>query len=191
MRRDFLYAFRLLRGSPGFTAVAILTLALGIGANTAIFSVVNAVLLRPLPLRAPERLVFLIASRAESRYPFSVPAYETIRDRNHSFSSMTSFCQQGLTLTGVGEPERLPAALVTASFFTTLESQPLLGRAFRPGEDQPGANPVAIISHSLWQRRFAADRGVLGKTLTLDNNVATIVGVMPPAYGFPFPRTDV
>lgn len=191
VRRDFLFAFRLLRGSPGFTTVAILTLALGIGANTAIFTVVNAVLLQPLPLQSPERLVFLIASRAESRYPFSVPAYESLRDRNHSFSSVTAFCEQGLTLTGLGEPERLEAALVSASFFGTLESQPLLGRAFLPGEDQPGAKPVVLISHSLWQRRFAADRGVLGKTLTLDGNIATIIGVMPPAYGFPFRGTDV
>jgi len=188
------YAIRLLRKSPGFTVVAVLTLALGIGANTAIFSVVNALLLRPLPLHAPERLLSITGSKPQQGgavFPFSLIAYETIRDRNRSFSGVTAFCGEGLTLTGAGEPEQLTAARVSPEFFDVLETQPVLGRAFLPAEGEPGGKPVVLISHRLWQRRFASDPAILGKPINLGQEVYTIMGVAPPEFPFPYDGTDL
>jgi len=183
-----------MRKSPGFTVVAVLTLALGIGANTAIFSVVNALLLRPLPLHAPERLVLIVGSKPQQGgavFPFSLISYETIRDRNRSFSGVTAFCREGLTLTGAGDPEQLTAARVSPEFFEVLLTQPMLGRAFLPAEGEPGGKPVVLISHRLWQRRFASDPGILGKPINLGQEVYTIVGVAPPEFPFPYEGTDI
>ncbi|HEY2012011.1 MAG TPA: ABC transporter permease, partial [Bryobacteraceae bacterium] len=157
MWQSLRYGFRLLLKSPGFTIVAVLTLALGIGANTAIFSVVNALLLRPLPLPEPGRLLVMTASNPSSGnrvFPFSLIAYETVRDRNRSFSGVTAFQSQSLTLTGSGDPVVLSAARVSPNFFDVLQVQPMLGRGFRADEGEAGGQPVVVISSSLWQARF-------------------------------------
>jgi putative ABC transport system permease protein len=179
--------------SPGFTAVAVLTLALGIGANTAIFSVVNALLWRGLPLEDPDRLVqvsVLNQARNLQTVPFSLSAFETMRDRNRSFSGIAAFAGDTFSLTGSvtggDRAEQLAAARVSPNFFDVLGVRPLMGRGFQAAEGEPGGRPVAIVSHSLWQRRFASDAAILGKLLTLGQDVYTIIGVMPPE--FPFPR---
>ena len=170
--------------------VAIVTLALGIGGTTAVFSVVNEMLLRALPLDEPQRLVFISASdpqRGVISGRFSLISYEHLRDSNRSFAGIAAFTGEGLTLTGAGDPEQLRAARVSPDFFRVLGSAPLLGRAFRDSDTAPGV----VISHGLWQRRFASDSQILGKPVTLAQRVYTIVGVMPADYGFPFPGVDV
>jgi putative ABC transport system permease protein len=192
--RDVSYALRTLRKSPGFAAIAVLTLALGIGGNTAVFSVVNALLLRPLPLPEPDRLLFLTGSnpsRPGAGFPFSLNAYETIRDGNRSLSGIAAFCGEGLTLTGLGDPEQLSAALVSPNFLEVLQVQPLLGRGFQPEEGEAGGKPLVLISQRLWQNRFASDPGILGRPVTLGQDVYTIIGVMPPEFPFPYKGTDV
>ncbi len=192
--RDVFYALRTLRKSPGFTLVAVLTLALGIGGNTAVFSVVNALLLRPLPLPEPDRLLLLTGSnptRPGSGFPFSLTAYETIRDGNRSLSGVTAFCGENITLTGVGDPAQLMASLVSPNFFEVLRVQPLLGRGFQPAEGEDGGKPVVLISRRLWQNRFAGDPAILGRPITLGQDVYTIIGVMPAEFPFPFTDTDI
>ena len=188
------HTLRTLRKSLAFTIVAVLTLALGIGANTAIFSVVNALLLRSLPLADPARLVSLTADypqRGITGGAFSVAAYETLRDGNHSFAGIVAECQEGFTLLNGGDPEQLPGARVSANFLDVLGTRPVLGRGFRAEEGLPGGNPVALISYSLWQRRFGADPRVVGRSVTLNQEDYSVIGVMPPDYAFPFPATDV
>jgi putative ABC transport system permease protein len=188
------HAVRVLRKAPGFTIVAVLTLALGIGANTAIFSVVNALLLRSLPLEDPARLAALSADypqRGVKGGAFSVAAYETLRDGNHSFNGIVAYAGEGFTLLGAGEPERLPGARVSPNFLDVLGTRPVMGRGFRTEEGIAGARPVALIGYSLWQRRFGADPHVLGKPVTLNQEVYSIVGVMPPDYAFPVAGTDI
>jgi predicted permease len=176
--QDLKYAARMLAKNPGFTAVAVLTLALGIGANTAIFSVVNALLLRPLPLvHQPGELAYLSRS-------YSYPSYEFLRDHNAVFSGL--FAQGGtmsLNLNAGGEPELVTGELVTANFFSVLGTPAARGRTFLPEEDHnPGAHPVAVLSHGLWQRRFGADADILQKTILLNGLRFTIVGVMPAGF---------
>ncbi len=192
--RDVSYALRTMRKSPGFTLVAVLTLALGIGANTAVFSLVHALLLRPLPLPEPDRLMFLTGSnpaRPGAGVPFSLTAYETVRDGNRSLSGVTAFCAEGLTLTGLGDPVQLTGSLVSPNFFEVLRVQPLLGRGFQASEGEAGGKPVVLISRRLWENRFAGDPAVLGRTVTLGQDQYTIIGVMPPDFPFPFAGTDV
>jgi predicted permease len=194
MPHDLRYALRLMVKSPAFTAVAILTLALGIGANTAIFSVVNALVLRPLPLGDPDRLVLISVSNPARGFrgsSFSLASYEALRDRNRTFSGIAGFCFDALTLTGGAEPEQLAAARVSPNFFDVLGTQPSIGRGFRAADGDAGAAPVALISSGLWQRRFASDPGVLGKTISLDQEVYSIIGVLPAEYAFPSPGQDV
>jgi predicted permease len=194
MWQSLRYGLRVIRKSPGFAAIAVLTLALGIGANTAIFSVVNALLLRSLPLEQPDRLVYLSGFNPErgiSGGGFSVAAYENIRDGNHSFTGVAAFVfNDSFTLTGAGEPEQIGAARVAPNFLDVLGARPLLGRGFQAAEGVEGARPVTLISHALWERRFAADRNILGKTITFDQDVYTIIGVMPADFPFPFPGID-
>ncbi|HXB73966.1 MAG TPA: ABC transporter permease [Candidatus Acidoferrales bacterium] len=192
MLQTLRYALRMMAKSPGFTAVAVLTLALGIGANTAIFSVVNALLLRSLPLETPDRLVqvsVLNQARGLQTVPFSLSAFESLRDRNRSFSGIAAIAGETFTLTGGDRPEQLAAARVSPNFFDLLGVQPMMGRGFQTAEGEPGGRPVAIVSHSFWKRRFASDPDILGKPLTLSQDVYTIIGVMPPE--FPFPRPDL
>ena len=188
------YALRMMARSPAFTAVAVLTLALGIGANTAIFSVVNALLLRSLPLAEPDRLVqvsVMNQARIQQAVPFSLAAYETLRDRNASFSGVAAYCGDTFTLTGGDRPEQLAAARVSPNFFDVLGVVPMIGRSFQTAEGETGGRLVAIISNALWHRRFASDAAIPGKPLTLGQDVYTIIGVMPPEFPFPLPGLDV
>jgi putative ABC transport system permease protein len=180
--QDLRYGARMLRKSPGFTIVAVLTLALGIGANTAIFSVVNGVLLRPLPFRDPSRLV-LIAEK--SSFPVISTSYENYldwRDQSHSFESMEATRSGSITLTGAGEPERLNVRMATAGLFSMLGINAQIGRTFLPEEDRAGGTPVALLSYGLWQRRFGGSADVIGKTVNLDLQPYTVVGILPNGF---------
>jgi putative ABC transport system permease protein len=182
--QDIHYAVRMLKKSPGFTAVAVLTLALGIGANTAMFSVVKAILLEPLRYQDSDRLVILNHYYPQLRAGVSAPGYVYYRDNTHSFENMTAHTAWDANLTGQGEPERLRGLLVSASFFETLGVSPVLGRAFKAEEDQPGGNQVVILTYQLWRCRFGGDRNVLQTTLSLNGRSYTVVGVMPEAFRF-------
>jgi putative ABC transport system permease protein len=187
--RDVRFAFRTLAKSPGFAAVVVLTLALGIGANTAIFSVVNAVLLRPLPFAAPDRLMSVVSTR-RGNVPDNVsyPDFADWRAQNHVFSEMAAYTADSGTLTGQSEVLHIQGADVSADLFSLLDVKPILGRAFLPNEDKlPAANGAfaIILSHRLWWEGFHADPGVLGRTIEIDNREFTVVGVAPPEFQFP------
>jgi putative ABC transport system permease protein len=185
MLADLRYALRALRKSPGFTLVAALTLAIGIGANSAIFSVVNAVLLRPLPYRAPEGLVTV-----NHYYPslngleagVSAAGFVDYRDRTRSFAGVAVQTPWRPSLTGLGDPERLAGARVSGAYFSTLGVPAALGRALRPDEDAPGREAVVVLGDGFWRRRFGADPAVIGRTLTLEGRPHEIVGVMPAGF---------
>ena len=183
------FGLRQLRKSPGFALVAILTLAMGIGANTAMFSVVDTILLRPLPYDHPDRLV--VVSETESVAPadeLGVAAQEYLdyRDQNHSFSSVAAYESDGFNLTGQGQPRRVRAARISSSAFPTLGASPLMGRAFTMQEDRSGFDNVVELSYSLWQNQYHGDPGILGRTIKLDEKPYTVIGVMPPSFHFPF-----
>jgi predicted permease len=186
--QDLRYGLRVLLKNPGFTAVAVIALALGIGANSAIFSVVNTVLLRPLPYKDPDRLVMVWEENAKAGYPRDTPAaanYIDWRDQNQVFEGMAAIADQSFNLTGAGEPERIEGRRVSASLFPLLGVEPHLGRALLPEEDQPGGNRVVVLSHGLWQRRFGSDAKIIGQPLTLNGESYEVVGVMPPHFQFP------
>jgi putative ABC transport system permease protein len=188
MWRDMWFGLRMMRRSPGFMAVAVLTLALGIGVNTAIFSVVNAVLLRPLPYKDPARLVLVQESLPKLGWDFgSMAAGETLdyMAGNESFSQMAAYTTDTLNLTGRGEARRVQAARVSPSLFPLLGVAPRLGRAFVPDEDRPGAN-VIVLSGAFWRRAFGGDVNVVGQTVKLDEKPYTIIGVMPEGVQFPY-----
>jgi putative ABC transport system permease protein len=177
------YALRRLKNSPGFTIVAVLTLALGIGANTAMFSIVNAVLLRPLPYRDPQRLVLLSEHWPQfPRLSLSYLNFRDWRDQSHSFEAVAAVRNNVVTMTGIPEAERLPSQNVTANLFDMLGIKPELGRTFSDAEDKPGGPPVALISHSLWRRHFSSSPSVLGRSIILDNESYSIIGVMPAGF---------
>ena len=189
--QDLRYGARKLRKSPGFTLVAVMTLALGIGANTAVFSVVNAVLLRPLPYKDPERLVRL--SEYSEKIPeisVSYPNFLDWREQQTSFELMAAMQPGSYNLSGEGEPERLAGGHVSPEFFKVLGVEPALGRSFTEEENRPGVGRVAVISHSLWQRRFGSDPGILGRALTLNGEPYTVVGVTRRGFVYGAP-TDV
>jgi putative ABC transport system permease protein len=189
---DLRYAVRLLRTRPGFAAVAILTLALGIGATTAIFSVVHAVLLNPLPFRDAARLVHVrITGRDGALFPLPDTDFLAWRAQNRTADAVAVFASGSTTLTGDGAPERLTAAGVTDRFFDVLGARPLLGRVLQEGDDKPGAPKTALISYALWTRRFRSDASVVGRAVTLDAESHTIVGVMPAGFRFPDADVDV
>jgi putative ABC transport system permease protein len=181
--QDLRYAVRQLRKSPGFTTVAILTLAIGIGANAAIFSVINTVLLRPLPYHAPEQLVKVWPDKALSSV--SKAQYVAIRGQMRSLSELAAYTTFTFTLTGDGDPEELKGGLVSANCLSLLGIRPLLGRTLLSGEDEPGRDHVLLLSHGLWQRRFGGDADVIGRTVTLDGEPYTVIGVMPASLAFP------
>ncbi|HKY27857.1 MAG TPA: ABC transporter permease, partial [Pyrinomonadaceae bacterium] len=186
--QDLRYGVRMLLKQPAFTCVAVITLALGIGANTAIFSVVNAVLLRPLPFPQSDDLVMVTMANprlGEDRIPLSVADFLDWRSQNQAFEDLAAFTDNWFSLTGDAEPERLRGAWVTAGFFSTLKAQPLLGRTFVAGEDAPGGAPLVILSQRLWQRRFGSNPQVIGQAITLNGRSRTIVGVMPTGFSFP------
>jgi predicted permease len=181
--QDIGYGFRVLRKSPLFTLVAVLTLALGIGANTAIFSIFNAVLLSPLPYPHPEQLVALGASKPNFQNgSISFPNFRDWRTDNRTFQSMAVFRSTTYSLTGLGDAEEIPSELVSSDLFPMLGVRPELGRFFAPGEDEVGASPVAMISAGLWTRKFGSSPAVLGKSVTLDGRDYNIIGVLPESF---------
>src|SRR5215831_14039004 len=199
---DFRFAFRQLLRNPGFTIIAVLTLALGIGANTAIFSVVNAVVLRPLPYSHSDRLVWIAESIPALKSEAATGGdYVDWKDQNHTLDRIAAYdtvyrgsLREGsgsgggsadFNLTGRGTPARVHGAFVSASFFATLGVEPQLGRAFTENEDQPSGPHVVVLMHSFWQQYFGSDAHLLGQTVNLDAAPYTVIGVMPASFGFP------
>ena len=191
--QDVRYGIRMLSKNPGFALVAIFTLALGIGANTAIFTVVDAALLRGLPYRSPERLYHLWERTPQAEFPqreFSYPDYQDYL-KNGVFSELAAYTGGGGIITGRGEPERVFAPSATANFFTMLGVEPLIGRTFEQGEDKPGAERTTVLTYGLWQRMFGGDRAVLGQALTINGNSCTVIGVLPSSFQFAFRPADL
>ncbi len=182
--RDLRYSTRALAANKGFTSVAVVTLALGIGADTAVFTVTNALLLRPFPYQDPGRLVSVAGADRDSN--MTLARYELVRDRNQSFESVAVWANDNFNLTGQGEPLQTPVARVSANFFSLFGVEPQLGRRFTAEEGRPEGPPVAILSDSIWRSRFGADRNIIGRTITLDTTPHTVVGVMPANVPFPF-----
>lgn len=182
--QDLRYAVRTLVKSPGFAAVAILSLALGIGVNTAIFSFVNAVLLRPLPVASPDRLMFVYSGRSDAPYiTASYPDYVDFRDRNEVFTGLACYAGVTVSMTTDDQAEQIDGVIVSGNYFDVLGVSPVRGRAFSAEEDQtPLAHPVVIISHALWQQRFGGNAGLVGSTLTLNGRAFTVIGVAPPGF---------
>ncbi|HEY6128659.1 MAG TPA: ABC transporter permease [Candidatus Acidoferrum sp.] len=189
--QDIRYALRTLAKNPGFAAVAIVTLALGIGANTAIFSVVNTVLLRPLPFQEPDRLMALWHTPPQTSFPgiptFSVSPANFLdwRDQARSFEGMSAYGFGQYTLTGTGRPEAVRMVAATNGFFTILRAQPLFGRTFLEEEDSPGREHEVVLSYKLWRSRFGGDRDIVGKNISLNQQAFAVVGVMKPDFEFP------
>lgn len=190
--QDLRHSYRMLRNKPGFTAVAVLTLALGIGASTAIFSVVDAVILRPLPYSAPGRLV-LVKERIPKVTPDPIPVCAAdvvqFQRENHSFDSLAAFRFGQLDLAGGTAPQRVNVDRVSANLFSLLGDQPGVGRAFTSDEDRPG-HLVAILSYGLWQRRFGGDSNIVGHTVALNRQPYTVIGVMPPTFRISLTRNE-
>ncbi|MGH9579898.1 MAG: ABC transporter permease, partial [Terriglobales bacterium] len=190
--QDIRYGFRMLGKSKGFTLVAVLTLALGIGANTAIFSVIHGMLLRPLPYNEGENLVFI--SEWSEQVPgmsFSVENFKDLRDQNTVFEAVVAYRGQNYVLTGSDQPERLNGREVTVGIFGTLRVRPIIGRAFTADEDKVGAERVVLLGEGFWTRRFARDPGILNKQLVLNGESFTVIGVMPGAMHTSMRITDV
>ena len=182
------YALRMMRKNPGFTAVAILTLALGIGANTAIFSVVHSVLLRPLPYPQAQQLIFIRQQEKKlgiEDLSFSVKEIEDYRAQNRTLSGLVEYHAMSFTLFGHGDPERVRTGVVSANYFDLFGIQPLLGRTFLPDDDKLGAPPVLLLSYEYWKNNFGSDPGIVGKTFEMNDKVHTVVGVLPPVPQYP------
>jgi len=192
--QDSRFGLRMLRKNPSFTIVAVLALALGIGANTAMFSVIEAVLLRPLPYRNAEEIVRVSSTWDRNgtltSYTSSPPDFFDWRDQNRSFSSIFAYRTTEFALTGLGEAQRVPAVMATAGLFSTLQAEPMLGREFTVEENRKGADHVVILSHALWQSAFAGAPDAVGKTIQLDSESYTIIGVMPADFRFPLSSSD-
>jgi putative ABC transport system permease protein len=183
--QDLRYAWRMLRRSPAFAAVAIITLALGIGANSAIFSIVNGVLLRPLPFEDPARLMSVFnssPSRGLQNFGASPPDFRALRERNHTFDGISASYENAFNLTGTPKPERLKGLVVSAEYFRTLGVKPILGRSFLPGDEQWGSHHVLIVSEAFWRSHLDADRDLSGRILNLDGEPYSVVGVMPSSF---------
>ena len=185
---DIRYAVRNLLKRPGFTAIAVLTLAIGIGANSAIFSAVNALLLKPFPFPGLDRVVAIWDKDPIRGYEHNEVAFANYidwRDQNQSYETLALYSWWSANLTGVEPPERLQGFLVTGNFFDVIGAKPIMGRTFLEHENQPGSDGVAVITHSLWQRRFGGDPNIINKTLSLNGVARTIIGVMPEHFNFP------
>ena len=186
--KDLQYGLRGLLKHPGFAAIAVITLALGIGANTAMFSVINGVLLRPLPYHQPERIVTIWEESPERgmyEMPVSFANMSEWVNQSQSFEQISAYTFTDLSLTGTGEPVRLNGVRASANLFSLVGATPMLGRTFLPEEDKDGGNRVVVLSHALWQSRFGSNRGITGQTLTINNQPHTVVGVMPANFQFP------
>src|ERR1700730_4439836 len=185
--QDLRFAARMLRRTPGFAAVVVLTLALGIGANSAIFSVIDGILLQPLPYGDPDRLVIVWENNLRRSNPHNVvspPNFLDWQAQNHVFSGMSYISDLRVNLTGSGEPEQIVAEYVSANFFSVLGVSPILGSGFTPENGEGGKDKVVALSYGLWKRRFGGDPGIVGKTIELNGKVLTIVGVMPQNFTF-------
>ncbi|HYG81437.1 MAG TPA: ABC transporter permease, partial [Pyrinomonadaceae bacterium] len=183
--QDLRYGARTLWKNPGTTFVIVVALALGVGANTAIFSVVNAVLLRPLPFEDPDRLMVVWETnpaRGLQEATPSPPDFYEWRERTQAFEQMSAFYEEDYNLSGSGDPERLTGSVVSANFFSTLRVNAAVGRTFLPGEEQFGAHRVAVLSHGLWQRRFGTNPRLVGQTISLNDQPHTVVGIAPPDF---------
>ncbi len=189
--KDIKYNLRMLRRSPGFTLVAIIAIALGIGATTAIFSVAYAVALRPLPYKEPDRLVKIWLDMQKHGIPknwISEPELLDLKERAQSFDGIAAYFSgsgSGMNLTGNGNPERVTASSASAELFPVLGVQPAIGRTFTQDEDQPGKDRVVVLSHGLWQRRFASDPGIVNTDISLNGANYNVLGVMPEGFAFP------
>jgi len=184
--QDVRWATRSVMRAPGFAAVAILTLALGIGANTAIFSVVNGVLLEPLPFPAPRQLVYITSqfpTLGFDQFPVDAAEYLEFRERNKSFTNVGAYVTSAVNIGATGQqPARVTSAITTETLFPTLGVTPRLGRTFTREETLPNAAPVAVLSSELWESTFAGDPAIIGKQIDVDNQKTTVVGVMPPGF---------
>jgi predicted permease len=189
LMQDLRYALRQLRKNPGFAAVAVITLALGIGANTAVFSVVDAVMLRPLPYYQPEQLIDAQSINTHNPQPSAIcyPDFFDWRSQNHTLEHLVSYHDASFTLTGIDRPQQLDGEVVSWDLLPATGVRPELGRGFTPDEEKTGTR-VALISHTLWKSQFAADRSIVGRTLRLSGELYTIIGVMPPSFRFPLTR---
>jgi len=185
--QDLRYAVRTLRRTPGFAAIAVVTLALGIGANTAMFSVLNMYLFQPLPYPHSEQLVQVHRTSIHSdSWPHSVANFLDFRQRNDVFEEMVAYNGMGPVLTREGQPaERLLGMIVSGDFFKALGVSPARGRVFTDDEDQPNTNTVVVLSDRFWRTRFGADAGIVGQTIQLDGQSVQVIGVMPPAFEHP------
>jgi len=181
--QDLRYGLRMVRRNPGFAALAILTLMLGIGANTAIFSVVNGVLLRPLPYAQPDRLVAI-------NYYFPMGPYVIMRDQSRTMEIAANDDSE-FNLTGVETPVRLTGSAVSGNWFAVLGAKPEMGRTIHQGEDQPGKDQLVLLSHSLWERRFGSDPNIVGRWITLEGTRRQVIGVMPAEFRYPSPKTEL
>src|SRR5712691_5828637 len=182
--QDLRYALRQLRKSPGFTAVAVLTLALGIGGNTAVFSLVDGILLLPLPYSKPDQLISVTGS-----YPAG--AVVAMREQLHTMDVGAYAEGHEFNLTGLGEPVRLTGTLVSAELLSILGARPELGRTFYPGEDRAGQDNLVVLSHSVWEQRFGKDPAIIGRSVELEGASRQVVGVMPADFRFPSAKTQI
>jgi predicted permease len=188
--QDVRYGARMLRKHPGFSFTAVVTLALGIGANTAIFSIVNGVLLRPLPYPEPERLDTVFQQNsAMNRFGMSVADFQALEKEYQKASAVAAFTHRAVTLTGGERPEQIKATFATAGYFKTLGVLPESGRTFLPGEDRPETDPVVVVSHGFWQRHLGGNTGIIGQRLTLDGKGYTVIGIMPQGFVAPSSTT--
>jgi len=188
LKQDCAYAARMLAKSPGFTITAVLTLALGIGANTAIFSVVHSVLLRPLPYRDGQQLIFIRQQAEKVGMPdiqFSVHEVNDYREQNSTLAGLVEYHGMSFTLFGHGDPERVSTGVVSANYFDVFGVKPMLGRTFEPGDERSGAPPVLVLSYEYWENNFGADPGIIGKTFEMNDKVHTVIGVLPPVPQYP------
>ena len=191
--QDIRYAFRMLLKRPSFTVIVVLTLALGIGANTTIFSAIDAVLLNPLPYKDPDRLMVVWETNKQlgpemwDRNEAAIGNFLDWRSHNQSFEQLGALFDTDMILTGAGDPQRIKSNVVTTNFFQVLGVQPMLGRSFPPEAETPGSPFTAIISHELWQRQFGSDASIIDKRLTLNGHQVAVIGVMPPAFELQFP----
>lgn len=192
MFQDLRHGVRMLLKQPVFTGVAVLALAVGIGGNTTIFSLVDTILLRQLPFRQPEQLVWVSARRPDpGKYSFTLPDFIDYRDQNQSLAGIAAFANWSANLTDRGDPERLQGLRISANAFQMLGAEAVAGRALLPADDTPGQHRVVVLSHGLWQRRFGADPQLVGKTLTLNGASYTVVGVLPPQFFFPIREAEL
>ena len=190
--RDLRYGLRMLTKQPMFSLIAILALGLGIRANSAIFSVVNAVLLRPMPYDNPNRLVRIWEKRSDlAKSKVSMADFRDWQNQNNIFEQIAAFQSGDYNLTGINEPEQIQGAAVSANLFSVLRVQPQIGRNFLPEEEKPNSNAVVIISHGMWGRRFGSDPALVGKTISIDSRTYTVVGVMPKDLSFPDRQSEL